>query len=106
MAFDAWMMIPEWKRGITNPKTSGLHLEIIVNHIDHICQLAGNADHVMIGSDLDGGFGKEQCPVDIDTIADLQKLDSILQRRGYSENDIENIFNKNGLRFLLKNLPA
>ena len=92
MAFDAWMMLPDWKRGISNPKTRGLNLETIVNHIDHICQSAGNSRHVMIGSDLDGGFGKEQCPVDIETIADLQKLDGILSKRGYSENDIENIF--------------
>jgi membrane dipeptidase len=59
----------------------------------------------MIGSDLDGGFGKEQCPFDIDTIADLQKLDGILSNRGYSDEDIDNIFSKNGLRFLMENLP-
>ena len=105
MAFDAWMMLPNWKRGITDPKQSGLNLETIVNHIDHICQLAGNSNHVMIGSDLDGGFGKEQCPFDIDTIADLQKLDGILSNRGYSDEDIDNIFSKNGLRFLKENLP-
>ena len=105
MAFDAWMMLTNWKRGITDPKQSGLNLETIVNHIDHICQLAGNSNHVMIGSDLDGGFGKEQCPFDIDTIADLQKLDGILSNRGYSDEDIDNIFSKNGLRFLMENLP-
>jgi membrane dipeptidase len=80
-------------------------LETIANHIDHICQLAGNSKHVMIGSDLDGGFGTEQCPYDLDTIADLQKLDQTLTNRGYSNNDIENIFNKNGISFLMKHLP-
>ena len=105
MAFDAWMMIPGWQRGISNPKSSGLIIESIVNHIDHICQLAGNSKHIMIGSDLDGGFGKEQCPSDLNTIADLQKLDNILAKRGYSENDIQNILSKNGISFLLKNLP-
>ena len=105
MAFDAWMMIPDWKRGISDPRTIGLSLEKIINHIDHICQLAGNADHVMIGSDLDGGFGKEQCPFDLETISDLQKLNSILSKRGYNESDIEKIFSKNGIRFLMKNLP-
>ena len=49
MAFDAWMMIPGWQRGISNPKSSGLIIESIVNHIDHICQLAGNSKHIMIG---------------------------------------------------------
>lgn len=105
MAFDAWMMIPDWKRGISDPRAIGLNLEKIINHIDHICQLAGNADHVMIGSDLDGGFGKEQCPFDLETISDLQKLNSILSKRGYNESDIEKIFSKNGIRFLMKNLP-
>ncbi len=104
MAFDAWMMHPDWKRGVTTPASSGLQLEAIVNHIDHICQLAGNSKHVMLGSDLDGGFGKEQCPVDIETIADLQKLDDILLKRGYTSEDIERIFIKNGLRFLNENL--
>ena len=105
MAFDAWMMLPDWKRGITDPKKSGLVLETIVDHIDHICQLSGNADHVGLGTDLDGGFGKEQCPYDLKTIADLQKLDTILSKRGYSENDIEKIFHKNFINFLLKALP-
>ncbi|MDC3276063.1 membrane dipeptidase [Flavobacteriaceae bacterium] len=105
VAFDAWMMLPDWKRGITDPNKIGLNLEIIVNHIDDICQIAGNTEHVMIGSDLDGGFGKEQCPFDLETIEDLQKLDSILSKRGYREDDIENIFSRNGLRFLTKNLP-
>jgi membrane dipeptidase len=104
MAFDAWMMYPDWKRGVTTPASSGLQLEAIVNHIDHICQLAGNSKHVMLGSDLDGGFGKEQCPLDIETIADLQKLDDILLKRGYTSEDIECIFSKNGLRFLNENL--
>jgi membrane dipeptidase len=59
----------------------------------------------MIGSDLDGGFGKEQCPFDIDTIADLQKLEEILSNRGYMEADIKNIMSTNGISFLIKNLP-
>lgn len=104
MAFDAWMMLPNWKRGINYPHGSGLTIETIVNHIDHICELTGNSEHVMLGSDLDGGFGKEQCPSDLETIADLQKLDLILTQRGYGVQDVENIFHKNGLRFLRKNL--
>ncbi len=102
MAFDAWMMLPNWKRGVSKPESSGLVIETIVDHIDHICQLAGNSHQVMIGSDLDGGFGKEQCPSDLDTISDLQKLDKILTDRGYSATDIDNIFSQNGIQFLKK----
>lgn len=100
MAFDAWMMIPNWTRGKSTPENTGLKLEHIVPHIDTICQIAGNSLHVGIGSDLDGAFGKEQCPQDLETIADLQKLELILKDKGYSDQDIENIFSKNFLRFL------
>ena len=106
MAFDAWMITPNWEKGKTKPTDKGLLIESIVDHIDHICQLSGNTNHVMIGSDLDGGFGKEQCPEDLDTIADLQNLGHILSRRGYSDNDIEKILSKNGITFLLKHLPS
>ena len=100
MAFDAWMMIPNWERGISNPVQKKLLIENIVDHIDHICQLTGSSNHIGLGSDLDGGFGKEQCPSDLDTIADLQKLDGILKKRGYSDEDINKIFNKNFIDFL------
>lgn len=99
-AFDAWMMVPDWQRGVSNPKQKGCNLEVAVNHIDYICQLAGNTLHVGIGSDLDGAFGREQCPYDLETIADLQKLKEILQKQSYSQEDIENIFSANWLRFL------
>lgn len=105
MALDAWMMIPNWQRGSTDPGAVDLTLETIVNHIDHICQLCGNADHVGIGSDLDGAFGKEQCPHDLETIADLQKLGPLLAQRGYSEKAIEKILSQNGIRFLRNALP-
>jgi membrane dipeptidase len=72
-ALDAWMMVPDWKRGVSDPKLMNCNLDVMIDHIDHICQLAGNANHVGIGSDLDGAFGREQCPYDLETIADLQK---------------------------------
>ena len=74
VALDAWMMVPGWIRGKSDPETMGVSLNLMVNNIDHICQLAGNSLHAAIGSDLDGAFGKEQCPYDLDTIADLQKI--------------------------------
>ena len=78
------------------------NLNTVVDHIDHICNVAGNALHVAIGSDLDGAFGREQCPYDLETIADLQKLTSLLQQRGFSDNDIENIMYGNWLRVIRK----
>lgn len=71
-----------------------------MDNIDHICQLAGNTDHVGIGTDLDGAFGKEQSPYDLDTIADLQKIPDLLTKRGYTSTDIEKIMNQNFIDFL------
>ena len=79
---------------------TGITLETVVDHIDHVCQLAGNADHAAIGTDLDGGYGKEQAPADMDTIADLQKIPALLERRGYSAADIANILHGNWIRLL------
>ena len=83
-AFDAWMLIPGWKRGETTPESSGVCLSHVVDHIDYVCQLAGNAKHACLGTDLDGGFGLEQSPGDMDSIAGLQKLPAMLSGRGYS----------------------
>jgi len=105
VALDAWMMVPDWVRGKSTPKGMNLTLQQMLDNIDHICQLAGNANHVGIGTDLDGGFGTEQCPVDIDTIADLQKIPDLLVKRGYSPRDIEGIMHGNFLNFLELNLP-
>ncbi len=100
--FDAWMLSPGWIRGTSTPKERNVTLATVLDHMDHICQLAGNADHIGIGSDLDGAFGKEQCPADLDSIADLQKIPTLLQQRGYSPQDIEKVMHGNWLRFLKK----
>jgi membrane dipeptidase len=101
-AMDAWMIVPGWVRKVSAPLQAGCNLEALINHIDHICQLAGNTKHICIGSDLDGGFGKEQCPYDIDTIADLQKFPALLASRGYTSQDIEAFMHGNALRFIQK----
>jgi membrane dipeptidase len=101
-AMDAWMMVSGWQRGISTPESTGCNLEKLIDHMDHICQIAGNTLHIGMGTDLDGAFGKEQCPYDLDTIADLQKLVPLFTKRGYKEADIENIMNGNFTRFLQK----
>jgi len=100
IALDAWMMVPDWVRGISTPEAMGVTLDLMVNNIDHICQLAGNSKHVGIGTDLDGAFGKEQSPADLDTIADLQCIPERLKSKGYTALDIENIMSKNFISFL------
>ncbi len=101
-ALDAWMMVPDWIRGKSTPLDMNCNLEMVIDHMDHICQLAGNTLHIGIGSDLDGAYGREQCPYDLETIADLQNLPPLFKKRGYTEDDIENIMHGNWLRFLRK----
>ena len=104
-AMDAWMMVPNWQRGISTPENMHCNLEKMVDHMDHICQLAGNSNHIGIGTDLDGAYGKEQCPYDIETIADLQTVPTLLSKRGYSQIDIEKIMHGNWLRIMKRALP-
>jgi membrane dipeptidase len=98
--FDAWMLAPDWVRGQSTPERAGITLDTVVNHIDRICQIAGNARHCMLGSDLDGAFGREQCPSDVATIADVARLPTVLASRGYSADDVANIAHGNFLRFV------
>jgi membrane dipeptidase len=99
------MMVPGWRRGETTPGSANLRLEVLVDHIDHFCQLVGNARHVGIGSDLDGAFGTEQTPQEVQSIADLQRLAPLLRARGYSEDDVAGIMHGNFVRFLRRAMP-
>jgi membrane dipeptidase len=94
---DSWMLWPGYVRGETD--NSQVKLRMVTDHMDHICQLAGNATHIAIGSDLDGGFGREQSPGDLETIADLQKIPALLEEKGYAESDISGAMHGNWVRF-------
>jgi len=80
-------------------------LDFVVAHIDHICQMAGDAKHVALGTDFDGGFGLQSTPLGIDTIADLHKLEPLLSAHGYSQSDIEAILGMNWINQLHRTLP-
>jgi membrane dipeptidase len=99
---DCWAMDIRFIDTVSDPWQLDIRLEHLVDHWDHICQIAGNANHIAIGSDLDGIFGTEQSPWDMNSIADLQKFEAILSKRGYTSQDIDNIFSQNWLRFIRK----
>jgi membrane dipeptidase len=102
-AFDAWMLDPAFQRGKPAcEQTMSVTLEAVVDHIDHIAQLAGNARHSGIGTDLDGGFGAEQSPRDLNTIADLQRLPDLLESRGYTAEDITGLLSGNWVRLITR----
>lgn len=98
VAFDAWMLSPEFDKNVLD--NSQTRLATVVDHIDHICQVTGNAHHAAIGTDLDGGYGREQSPSDLNTIADLQKIPAILEERGYASGDVASILHGNWIALL------
>jgi len=98
VALDNWMLNRELREG--KKDKGGASLEDVADHIDHICDVSGGSRVAAIGTDLDGGFGAEQSPREIDTIADLQKLASVLEDRGYEDGEIEDVFYRNWLRKL------
>lgn len=91
-----------WQRGDHKDAVS---LDRVVAAIDHVCQLASNVRHVAIGSDFDGGFGVNDIPAELDTIADLGKIGEALFERGYSRADVRAISSENWLRILRQILP-
>ena len=105
-AMDAWMIVPGWQKNISTPEGMGCTLDRLMDHVAHICSIAGNCRHVCIGSDLDGGYGSEQCPSDITTIADVARIPDLLRARGFADAEIEAMMHGNALRFLRNALPA
>ena len=90
MVFAEQMLSPswDWDDPSTHYTNATRPMKAVVEHIDHICELAGNTNHVAFGTDLDGGFGRELSPTDYNTIADLQVFLNILRQHGYSEEDV------------------
>jgi membrane dipeptidase len=96
-------LVNGWKSS-DGRRAVGLHH--VVAQIDHICQISGDAQHVGIGSDFDGGFGVQDTPAEIDTIADLQKIVPYLSDKGYTPMDIVSILGQNWTNFLQESLPG
>lgn len=97
-AFDDWMLSPRWDpQAIDN---TGITLATVADHIDHVCQVTGSCRHAAIGTDLDGGYGREQAPADLRTIADVRTVAGILKGRGYGDADVAAVMHGNWVRLL------
>lgn len=114
VSMDTWMLYADggldWaKAGVTARRDlfprSAVTLAHVADHIDHICQLAGDADHAAIGGDTDGQGGVEGAPAEVDTVADYQQVAAVLAQRGYPQAAIENIMFRNWQRFYTRWLP-
>ena len=113
-SMDTWMLCPWYTLDWSNTggykrrdhfRREDISLSHVADHIDHVCQLAGNADHAAIGGDTDGQGGIDGAPSEIDSIADYQLLTPILKERGYAREDIEKIMYRNWVRFYRDHLP-
>jgi len=93
---------PNWKEA---GGRASVTLDYVVAQMDYVCQMAGDALHVGIGSDFDGGFGLPSVPIEIDSIADIRKIIPILIQKGYTEADIIGICGGNWLVQLQNTLP-
>ncbi len=92
-----------WEKGA---RKEDVTLADVVRHTERICDLAGDALHVGIGSDFDGGYGAESIPAEFDTIADLPRFIDVLGAARFSDEDIENFLGGNWVRMLKRALPA
>jgi membrane dipeptidase len=101
LPFD-WALDPSWR---LDKRPDAVSLDAVVEAIDAVCQIAGDAAHVGIGTDFDGGQGAEAAPAELDTIADLPKLASLLAARGYADADVAAIMGGNWLTLLRRELP-
>ena len=103
IAFDVIMMQHGYTLGQSQATAT---IDAAIENIDIVCQLAGNADHIGVGTDLDGGFGAEQTPTDLNRYTDMPpRLLKGLSERGYSEEDIEKVMHGNWIRFFGEVLP-
>jgi membrane dipeptidase len=93
---------PGWRRGDRKEQVT---LDDVVRAIDYVCQRIGDAQHVALGSDFDGGFGRESTPAEFDTVADLPKIATALGGHGFTAEHITGILSGNWLRMLGRVLP-
>ena len=112
-SMDTWMLYKpglDWGGTIPPRRTvfprESITLDDLADHIDYVCQLAGNSLHAAIGGDTDGQGGRDGAPHGIDTVADYQKLEHVLSSRGYSHDDVANIMHGNWQRFFESHLPG
>lgn len=103
VSMDVIMLQNGFVRGKSVPQET---LERAVDQLEHVRSLAGGSiRNCGIGTDLDGGYGNEQTPADLNRYRDLQKLVGLMQRRGFSDDEIQAVFYGNWVRFFSETLP-
>lgn len=86
----------DWRDGDAKEAVSLIDL---LAHADHISHLVGE-EHLALGTDLDGGVGREVVPREIDSVGDVPRFAEILAAAGYAPNAVAGIMGENWLRLL------
>jgi membrane dipeptidase len=74
-------------------------LDDVSRHLAHMIEVCG-VDGVGIGSDMDGGFGRDKLPTGIRSAADLPKIADTLARQGLSDAEVAKVCGGNLRRVL------
>jgi membrane dipeptidase len=83
-------------------KSGRASLDDVVHHTVHLARAAGGAEHVGLGTDLDGGFGSKYAP--LSHLSELKALRGLL-RHHFNVTQVEGIMGGNWLEFLARSLP-
>lgn len=87
-------------------KTRRCRMSDVVAHVKHLTEVIGDAKHVAIGTDMDGGVGRDDIPFELATAADLPVVADHLSAAGFGDDDVRGIMGENWLRFFRRTLPA
>lgn len=74
-------------------------IDQVCDHIDHVCAIVGDRNHVGLGSDMDGGITADDLPTGIRTPSDLGKILDSLSARGWSPTELDAFAHENWQRF-------
>ncbi len=92
----------DWRDGDAKEAVS---LADLLPHVAHISGLVGPR-HLALGSDLDGGVGREVIPRELDSAADLPRVADLLAAAGYPPAAVAGIMGENWLRWLREAFPS
>ena len=98
--YDKFLVPPEEFR----KRKANLH--DLLKHMRHVCEIAGDAKHVAIGTDMDGGFGREEIPQEISNAGDMPRVGEFLRENGFGKEDVEGIMGGNWVRFFKRILRS
>jgi membrane dipeptidase len=106
---DGWIGLNLYGRFLASGRRATI--DDCVAHVEHVASIAG-ADRVGLGSDLDGGFGRDALPLEVQSPTDYARILARLHERGFAERARDhaawqaNFAHRNLIRVLRAVLPS